>query len=37
MTLIKDCVSSSKHCIGGAHEQKVVLIAGGNTNISHKL
>ena len=35
MTLVKDGVGSSEHCIGGAHTQEVVLIARGNTNISH--
>ena len=35
MTLIKDSVSSGKHCIGGAHKQEVALIARGNTNIGH--
>ena len=35
--LIKDGMGSSKHCIGGVHKQEVVLIARGNTDISHKL
>ena len=35
--LIKDGMGSGKHCIGGAHKQEVALIAGGNTNICHKL
>jgi len=33
--LIKDSVSSGEHCIGGAHKQEIVLIARGNTNVSH--
>ena len=33
--LIKDGMSSSKHCVGGAHKQEIVLIARGNTDISH--
>jgi len=37
VTLVKDGVSSGKYCIGGAHEQEVVLIARGNTDIGHKL
>ena len=37
VTLVKDGVSSGEHCIGGAHEQEVALIARGNTNVSHKL
>jgi len=35
MMLIKDGMSSGEHCIGGAHKQEVVLIARGNTDISH--
>ena len=35
MMLVKDSMSSSKHCIGGAHKQEIVLIARGNTDISH--
>ena len=35
VTLVKDTVSSGEHCIGGVHKQEVVLIARGNTNISH--
>ena len=35
VTLVKDSVGSSEHCIGGAHKQEVVLIARGNTNIGH--
>ena len=35
MTLIKDGMSSGEHCIGGVHKQEIVLIARGNTNISH--
>ena len=34
MSLIKDGMSSGKHCIGGVHKE-VALIARGNTNISH--
>ena len=34
--LVKDSVGSSEHCIGGAHKQKIALIARGNTDISHK-
>ena len=37
MTLVKDGVSSSKHCVGGAHKQEILFIARGNTDISHKL
>ena len=37
VTLIKDGMGSGEHCIGGAHKQKVALIARGNTDISHKL
>ena len=37
VVLVKDSVCSSEHCIGGVHKQKVVLIARGNTDISHKL
>ena len=35
MALVKDGVSSSEHCIGGAHKQEVALIAWGNTDIGH--
>ena len=35
ITLIKDCMCGSKDHIGGAHKQKVVLIARGNTDVSH--
>jgi len=35
--LVKDGLCSGEHCIGGAHEQEVVLISRGNTDISHKL
>ena len=37
VTLIKDGVGSGEHCIGGAHKQKVALIASGNTDICHEL
>ena len=37
VTLVKDIMGSSEHCIGGAHKQEVVLIARGNTDISHEL
>ena len=37
VTLIKDSMGSSEHCIGGAHKQEVALIARGNTDICHKL
>ena len=33
--LIKDCMCGSKDRIGGAHKQKVALIAKGNTDVSH--
>ena len=33
--LIKDSMSSGEHCIGGAHKQEIVLIARGNTDVSH--
>ena len=35
IALIKDRMYSSKNSIGGAHKQKVVLIAWGNTDVSH--
>ena len=35
MTLVKDGMGSGEHCIGGAHKQEIVLIARGNTDISH--
>jgi len=35
MMLVKDSVGSGEHCVGGAHKQEVVLIAWGNTDISH--
>ena len=35
--LVKDGMSSSEHCIGGAHKQEIALIARGNTDIGHKL
>ena len=35
VSLVKDGVGSSEHCIGGVHKQEVVLIAWGNTNVSH--
>ena len=35
MTLIKDSVCSGEHCIGGAYKQEIVLIARGNTDVSH--
>jgi len=37
MMLVKDGVSSGEHYVGGAHKQEIVLIARGNTDISHKL
>ena len=33
--LVKDGVGSGEHCIGGAHKQEIMLIARGNTNVSH--
>jgi len=30
VTLVKDGVSSGKHCVGGAHKQEIALIARGN-------
>ena len=33
--LIEDRMCGSKDHIGGAHKQKVALIARGNTNVSH--
>ena len=35
IALIEDCMCGSKDRVGGAHKQKVVLIAGGNTDVSH--
>ena len=35
VTLVKDGVGSSEHCIGGVHKQEIALIARGNTDISH--
>ena len=35
IVLIKDHMCSGKDHIGGAHEQEVVLIDRGNTNVSH--
>ena len=35
IALIEDRMCGSKDHVGGAHKQKVVLIAGGNTNVSH--
>ena len=35
--LVRDSMCSCKQCIGGAHKQKVALIARGNTYICHKL
>ena len=35
ITLIKDRMCGSKDRVGGAHKQKIVLIARGNTNVSH--
>ena len=35
ITLIEDCMCGSKDHIGGVHKQKIVLIARGNTNVSH--
>ena len=35
IVLIEDRMCGSKDCIGGAHKQKVALIARGNTNVSH--
>ena len=37
MSLVKDGMGSGEHCIGGVYKQEVVLIARGNTNVSHKL
>ena len=35
IALIEDRMCGSKDRVGGAHEQKVALIARGNTNVSH--
>ena len=35
IALIKDRMCGSKDRVGGAHKQKVVLIARGNTDVSH--
>ena len=35
IALIEDCMCGSKDRIGGAHKQKVALIARGNTDVSH--
>ena len=35
IALIEDRMCGSKNCVGGAHKQKVALIARGNTNVSH--
>ena len=35
ITLIEDRMCGSKDRVGGAHKQKIVLIARGNTNVSH--
>ena len=35
IVLIEDRMCGSKDRIGGAHKQKVVLIARGNTDVSH--
>ena len=35
ITLIEDRMCGSKDCVGGAHKQKVALIARGYTDVSH--
>ena len=35
IVLIEDRMCGSKDCVGGAHKQKVALIARGNTDVSH--
>ena len=35
ITLIEDRMCGSKDHVGGAHKQKIVLIARGNTDVSH--
>ena len=35
IALIEDCMCSSKDRVGGAHKQKIALIARGNTDVSH--
>ena len=35
ISLIKDRMCGSKDRVGGAHKQKVALIARGNTDVSH--
>ena len=35
IALIEDHMCGSKDHVGGAHKQKVVLIARGNTDVSH--
>ena len=35
IVLIEDRMCGSKDRVGGAHKQKVVLIARGNTDVSH--
>ena len=35
IALIKDRMCGSKDRIGGAHKQEIVLIARGNTDVSH--
>ena len=35
IALVEDRMCGSKDCVGGAHKQKVALIARGNTDVSH--
>ena len=35
IALVEDRMCGSKDCVGGAHKQEILLIARGNTDVSH--